>query len=194
MARVKKREVAAKRKHQRAERKRRYGNKLLRVYWDKNLIAGYFEGEIPSVNELTFDVHKIKRRAPTTQVRIFVQAVVDWLQKFEVYMPKFKFYQLDLAVWVPMYSPKGKVLIRDASNFVKVSEDSICKALGVDDTFNLDVSVHKRNLLPDQLPHWTFVLIGRNHEQHEDEGEEDRFPAIHFKKAAEEGKGWRPQS
>lgn len=174
-------------------KRQRYGNKLLRLYYDSNLIAGYFLGEIPSVNEITLDVHKLKRRAPTSQVRIFVKAVLDWLEQYREYRPDFKFFELDISVFIPLYAEGGKVITRDASNFVKISEDSICKALGTDDKFNLDVSVHKRNLLPEQQPHWTFVLIGRNHEQHKEEGNEERFPSIAFKRAAEAGKGWQPQ-
>ena len=168
------------------KRKQRYGCKLLRVYYTDKIFAGYFQGEIPSVNELTLDVHATKRRAPTSKVRVFINAVVDQLSLYRQYLPPFKFFYLDLAVYVPVYHGNGNVIMRDASNFVKIAEDSICKSLETDDKFNLDVAVHKRNLPQGQKPHWIFVLIGREDEQHAEEGNEEWFPSIAFKRHAEE--------
>ena len=166
-------------------RKQRYTNTLARVYFDQEHAAGYFLGEIPSVNELTLDVHKLKRRAPTAQVKIFYRTVINWLKQYASRAPSFKYFDLDIAVFVNCYTGQA-VIMRDASNFIKIAEDSICKALGTDDRFNFDVAVHKRNLPAGQVPHWTFVLTGRNHEQHEKEG---GFKSIWWKEEADKGKG-----
>ena len=174
---------------QREALRARYGNRLVSIYYTETELAGYWFGEIPSVNELTTDIHKTKRRAPTSQVKIFKQSIIDWLQQYRHLAPVFKFFELSIAVWIPVYtSKKSHVVMRDVSNFVKVSEDSICQALGTDDRFHLDVLIHKRNLPKGQDPHWTFVLTGRNNEQHSNE---ISFKAISFKTQVEEGKGYQ---
>jgi hypothetical protein len=170
--------------------KRRYAGKLVRLGYDDRHFAGYWIGEIPSVNELTLDVHRIRRRAPTVPVKVFKAALFSWLTQYAAYAPLFQFYELDIAVWIPLYHSNNDLVMRDVSNFIKVSEDSICQAIGRDDRFHLDVLIHKRNLPQGQQPHWTFVLTGREHEQHEKEGE---FKAIRFKGIAEAGGGFEPQ-
>lgn len=179
----------AKNPEQKARQRKRYGNRLVSFYYTETELAGYWIGEIPSVNELTTDIHATKRRAPTTQVKIFKKTIIDWLGPYRHLAPPFKFFELSIGVWIPIYTDKNKhVIMRDVSNFVKISEDSICQALATDDRFHLDVLIHKRDLPKGQDPHWTFVLTGRNNERSENE---EAFKAISFKAQVEEGKGYQ---
>lgn len=185
------RRIAKTSAEEKAHLRRRYAGKLVRLFYDERHFAGYWTGEIPSVNDLTLDVHKIKRRAPTMQVKIFKQAVYDWLARYAAYFPKYMYFELDIAVWFRMYvNHTFNLVMRDVSNFIKISEDSICQAVGVDDRFNLDVMIHKRDLPQGQEPHWAFVLTGRNQVEHESER---NFNAIAFKRHAEDGAGFVPE-
>lgn len=177
----------AKREHVR----QRYAGRLVRLYHEGPHFAGYWTGEIPSVNDLTLDIHRTHRRAPTVQVKTFKKAVFKWLSRFAPNMPRYKYFDLDIGVWVPMFHEGGNVIMRDVSNFIKVSEDSICQSLGKDDRFNLDVAIHKRNLPQGQEPHWTFVLTGRNEEEH---ANERSINSITWKRAAESGAGYCPDA
>lgn len=168
----------------------RYRVKLVRLYHDETHLAGMWEGEIPSVNKLTADIHEKRRRVSTGAVKLFKREVKRWLWPFFELLPRFPYYELDLCIWVKTHNSNGTVYQRDASNFVKISEDSICQALMTDDMLHFDVSVHKRNLKHGEPPHWTFVITGRNQENHDNENE---IKSIVFKQRAEQGQGFKPE-
>ncbi len=152
---------------------------MIRVYHDDEHLAGYFIGQIPSANRLTTDIWDMRRRAPTAETKVFKQSVRNYLSLYAHLLPQFRFYELDISVWIPVYFKGGAVITRDVSNFIKISEDSVCQALMLDDKLNLDVSIHKRNLKKDEQAHWVFVLKGRKAESYHDEC--NRSKALSFK-------------
>lgn len=173
------------------KRNARFKCQLVRLYHDDQHLAGYFLGEVPSANRLTTDIWDLRRRAPTAETKVFKRSVREYLSLYISSLPRFKFYELDIAVFIPLYFKAGVVITRDVSNFVKIAEDSICQALMTDDKLHLDVSIHKRNLKDaSESPHWTFVLTGRTGEQHD---HEYQYKSLNFKRLVhEQGVGFQP--
>lgn len=147
----------------------RFKCQLVRIYHDDEHLAGYFIGQIPSANRLTTDIWDMRRRAPTAETKVFKRSVRNYLSLYAHLLPQFRFYELDIAVWIPLYFNAGAIITRDVSNFIKISEDGVCQALMLDDKLNLDVSIHKRNLKKGEQAHWVFVLKGRKEENYHDE-------------------------
>lgn len=134
-----------------------YAQELVSLQALEDGLTGEFRGKVPSVNQLTLDVHNIRRRAATAQVKTFKKYVRTLLatQNAISMVPEAKWYTLYLCVAFPLYDQGGGVIRKDASNFIKVPEDAISVALGLDDSRFLRVAIEKVDS-PDNL--WRFEL------------------------------------
>ena len=93
--------------------------------------------------KLTLDIHATRRRASTSEVKAFKRAIFKALKPLADRLDEDQLYTLYLKFYLPVYHKNGSLKREDVSNFVKVAEDGICTALGIDDCQFMSVRCDK---------------------------------------------------
>jgi hypothetical protein len=117
----------------------------------RNLLLEVLINEIgPSVNHLYFTLpfghgkRVLTKEGAAFKNALHQQTVEAWKAAgLPAFDPEAKF---ELEIWCrfpTLYNKKGKLIKLDASNRIKVTEDALMEALGIDDCQNFCVSIHK---------------------------------------------------
>ncbi len=137
----------------------RYVSEVKDAHCSEECLFVHFTGKIPSVNILTLDVHATKRRAPTTPVKVFKQSTMITLRnamiQWRLVVPEFELYKLEFAFYFPCKNKNGSPRKVDTSNFVKIPEDAIASAIGIDDCRFIEVNALKQHRVTYE---WSFRL------------------------------------
>lgn len=123
-----------------------------------------YDGKIPSVNQLYLVGHGRGGRTWTYQnpdavkYKDFIKRELDnkkFSEEFEQYKEKDVIIKLDIS-----FILKDNFWRRDVSNLMKATEDAIVNSIGIDDRYNLEITMRKvQNDVEEDLSEYVMVVM-----------------------------------